>query len=82
MTRLAEALGKTVVTVKRWIKDEMLPPPAITDAVRDLPCYTAGEVKIFAKILAKHEKDFDYFHTTHYDTIENLWQAIEGYRRG
>lgn len=79
--RAAEALGKTVVTFKRWIKDEMVPPPIIEDTVRGHMHYTKGELKVISRIMAQHEKDFSYFHTTHLDTIENLWQALEGYRR-
>ena len=77
----AKALGKTTVTFKRWIKDELLPPPVLEDTVYGHKHYSRGELEIIAEIIAKHEKEFAYLHTTHDETIERLWQAIEGYRR-
>lgn len=79
--RAAAALGKTEVTFKRWIKDKMLPQPIAMDAVKGYKHYTKGELKLISEIIAKHEKDFVYFHTTHTQTIEELWQALEAYRR-
>lgn len=77
----AAALGKTVVTFKRWIKDGLLPPPVLKDTTYGYMHYSEGELKLVAKIIRQHEKEFDYLHTTHLVTVERLWQSLEGYRR-
>ena len=79
--KAAEALGKTTLTFKRWIKDQMIPPPVLQDTVHGYQHYSEGELELIARILAEHQREFDYFHATHTHTVERLWQAIDGYRR-
>lgn len=79
--KAAAALGKTVVTFKRWLKDELLPPPVAVDPVYGYKHYTNGELKLVAEILADHFEEFEYLHTTHETTINQLWQSLQDYRR-
>lgn len=79
--KAAKALGKTELTIKRWIKDEMLPPPMLKDTVKGYLHYSEGELQLIANVLTEHNREYDYFHATHSHTVERLWQAIEGYRR-
>ena len=79
--KAAQALGKTQITFKRWIKDQMLPPPIFKDTVKGFNHYSEGELQLIADIMVEHFREYDYFHATHTHTVERLWQAIEGYRR-
>lgn len=76
----AAALGKTVVTFKKWIADGLLPPPIFKDTTYGYMHYSQGEMKLVAGIIRKHEQKYDYLHTTHDNTVSQLWQAIEEYR--
>ena len=44
--------------------------------------YSQGELKVMARILARHEVEFEYLHKKHASTIANLWAAVETYREG
>jgi hypothetical protein len=43
--------------------------------------YSRGELKVMARILARHELEFDYLHKKHTSTIRNLWAAVAAYRQ-
>jgi hypothetical protein len=77
----AAALGKSQLTVKRWIKEKLVPPPILVDSVYGYLQYSEKELKIFAEVLREHEKHYDYLHCTHLSTIDSLWQRIEGHRK-
>lgn len=77
----AEALGRTQLTLKRWIRDGILPPPIYKDSTYGYMHYSVGELQTVAKILASHERVYDYLRREHEETINRLWQAVEGHRK-
>jgi len=81
MSEAALALGRSMVTIKRWIKEELIPPPILTDVVYGYKHYSRGELKLIAMLLAEHERQYEYFHYTHTVTINRIWQGIEAYRK-
>jgi len=81
MTEAANALGKTPLAFKRWIKDEMIPPPILQDTIRGFNHYSVGELQVIATILRNHEKEYTYFLTEHVQTVHLMWQGIEAYRK-
>ena len=81
MTEAANALGKTPLAFKRWIKDEMIPPPILQDTIRGFNHYSTGEMQVIAKVLLEHEKEYTYFLKEHDRTIHKMWQGIEAYRK-
>jgi len=81
MTEAATALDKNILTLKRWIKESLMPPPVITDTTYGYVQYSEGELKLIAKILKEHEEEFNYLHSTHTVTINQLWQQLESYRK-
>ena len=81
MTEAANALGKTPLAFKRWIKDEMIPPPVLKDTIRGFNHYSKGELQVIAKILVEHEGEYTYFLRDHTLTIHKMWQGIEAYRK-
>ena len=76
----AQALGRSELTLRRWIKVGMIPPARLFDTSYGYMHYSRGELKIIARILARHEADFDYFHKKHESTIGNIWDAVQNYR--
>ena len=81
MTEAANALGKTPLAFKRWIKDDMIPPPVLQDTIRGYNQYSEGELQLIANVLFNHESEYTYFLRDHTITIHRMWQAIEAYRK-
>ncbi len=76
----AAALGKTVITIRRWIADKLIPPPIWACTAHGYLHYSEAELKLIAKALAEHEKEFNYFHHTHTRTINSIWHQIKEHR--
>lgn len=76
----ARALGKTELTFKRWIKEDLIPEPILHDTVRHFRHYSAGEVRVMARVLAQHEQSFSYYAMNHTQTREQMMQQMFGYR--
>lgn len=76
----ALALGKTLMTFNRWISEDLIPEPILHDTVRGYRHYSEGEVRIMARVLAEHEREFTYYSTRHVLTQERMHQALFGYR--
>lgn len=77
----ARALGRSELTFKRWVSEDLIPGPVLLDVVRGYRHYSEGELKVIARELAVHEKEFSYYTVKHVRTRENIMQAMEGYRR-
>ncbi len=77
----AEALGRTVITFKRWIVDGIIPPPLLAETTHNYRQYSQGELRVIADAIARHEREFSYIHRTYHTvTINDIWQRIQGYR--
>lgn len=76
----AKALGKTELTVKRWIEEDLLPEPVLSDTTRGYRQYSLGELTIVARVLAVHEREFSYYANTHTQTREQIMQQLFGFR--
>lgn len=74
------ALGKNHLTLKRWVKQELVPPPVHYDCVHDSAIYTEPEVKAICKELRKHERLYEYLTTKHTNTIEAIQRSVESVR--
>lgn len=76
----AKALGKAELTFKRWIYEEVVPGPVLHDSYRNYRVYSVGELQLIARIIAVHEREFAYLSRQHTTVVEQLHQALHGYR--
>ncbi len=76
----ADSLGRSLPNFRRWLANDMLPAPIITDTSRNLACYSVLELEIIARELATHEREFANFCQQHEDTIIRISQAIHALR--
>lgn len=77
----AQALGKTPVTIKKWIKDGMLPAPVLEETVRHHKVYSIGEITAIARVLGEHERVYSYYSASHEHTKISIDQSVFGYRQ-
>ena len=76
----AEALGRGVATLRRWLQSDRMPAPYLEDVQRHHKVYSAGELAVIAGIIAQHEQAFVYFVKEHTHIVESLHQAGHAYR--
>ena len=77
----AHALGRTLLTLRRWLKDQMIPNPVVVDTTYGHSQYIRGEVDVMAQVLAQHERQFKYFRKQHIAPQEAIYAGISGYRK-
>ena len=76
----AEALGRSLPNFRRWVNNEIIPSAILRETSRNLFCYCSGELQLIAEILATHERDYAYLCEKHSQVIEEIAQAIHGFR--
>lgn len=76
----AEALGRSVSTIRRWIEADRIPAPYLEDVTHHHRVYSAGELEVLARLIAQHEREFVYLVAEHTHIVETLHQAIHAYR--
>ena len=77
----AKFLGKSIITFKRWINDNIIPPPILSCTSYNYMHYSLGELQSIVRILKEHEKNYEYLSTANDKTINQLWHDIEEYRK-
>ena len=77
----ADALGRSYLTVRKWILDGIIPKAVFSQSTTGYDLYHKEELQILAKIIHKHEKEFCYIHITHDQITNSIWQAIEHLRK-
>lgn len=77
----AAALGRTELTLKRWIEDDLIPQPILRDTSRNYRQYSVGELTVIARELQEHEREFRYYATAHTATRELIAQHVFAYRQ-
>jgi hypothetical protein len=76
INKTAEALGMSQLGFKRWIADGLVPEPVYVDTIYGYKQYALWEVEAFIVPLADHYDTFDYFHSTHVDTVAEVWRTL------
>ena len=77
----ARALGRTELTLKRWIEEDLIPEPILRDTSRNYRQYSAGELQVLARELREHEREFSYYAMSHTARRERIMQHIFAYRQ-
>lgn len=77
----AAALGRTPLTLKRWIEVDLIPHPILRDTSRHYLQYSAGELDVIARCLQEHEREFSYYAETHTATRERISQHVFAFRQ-
>lgn len=80
MREAAEALSRTLLTLRRWVTEGMIPPPVLTDTTYGHVQYLRGELMVISRVLAEHEREFAYFRKEHVATQTRIHAGVEGYR--
>lgn len=76
----AEALGRGVATLRRWLQADRIPAPYLEDVVRHHKVYSAGELEVISRVITEHEREFVYLVSEHTHVVESLHQAVHAYR--
>ena len=76
----ADALGRSLSTIRRWIEADKFPAPILRDAQRGYLLFSAGELSVAARLIHAHELEFSYMATGNTHIVETLHQAIHAYR--
>lgn len=77
---LADAIGKSEMTVRRWIQDDKLPEPYLRDVSRqNVRVYSIGEVRIIHDVLSRRD-GFAYLTSTDNHAITELNERLHHYR--
>lgn len=80
ISEAAAALGKSDLTLRRWISEELIPEPVLRDTSRNYKHYSVGELRVLRTLLAEHERDYVYYGAQHRDTRIRIEQAVHAYR--
>lgn len=77
----AKALGRTEITLKRWIEDDLIPEPILRDTSYGYRQYSVGELSVIAHELQEHEREFSYYALSHTACRERIMQHVFAYRQ-
>jgi len=76
----AAALGRTLLTLRTWIKAESIPAPIFSDTTYGWPQYLREELEAIAGVLAVHEQHFRYLRRDHEDTVARIADEVNAAR--
>lgn len=80
MKEAAEALGKTMLTLKSWIRDSLVPSPVLKDTSRNYFQYSEGELEIIGGLLDEHFKLFKQLQKSHTNMVQRMHDDVAEYR--
>ena len=75
-----EALGKSMLTIRSWIENQIIPDPFCWESSSGYQQYARFELDVIADILAEHEETSSYISTKDTALIEELWGCVEQVR--
>ena len=76
----AKALGRSDLTFRKWIQEDLIPEPILRDVIRGYRLYSQGELQSIARVLAEHEQEFAYYAVRHEATRHRMFQHVQAYR--
>lgn len=72
----AEALGRSLLTIRSWIEKEFIPPPVCKGSRPTHQQYTRYELDAIAFVLSEHSKHSKYISSKDTPVIERLHDAV------
>lgn len=79
VSEAAQALGRSLVTLRRWIADGKIPRPFLKEGTRQQRVYSLQEMQIIGGLIAQAEAHGDYLTGTS-PAIFQIANQIQGYR--
>lgn len=80
LPEFAQALGKPILTIRRWIEADKLPAPYLVETQRALRVYSRGEVEVIVQVLRRNTESYAYFTAANQAAIQDMMQSIHAYR--
>jgi len=80
LSEAADALGRSLITFRKWVSQNLVPGPIFADVTKGNFCYTAPEITAIAEGLSSHERDFVYLGVAHHRSIAVIRRAVEAAR--
>ncbi len=81
ISETAEALGKSILTIRRWIDHDMLPAPFLREVGgHAVMVYSKGELEVIARVLSRHAGDYQYLCEKHDHVRHDMHQHVHAYR--
>ncbi len=81
MRETAEALGKSLLTVRSWIEKEFIPAPVCRESQQGYLQYVRCEVDAMASVLSANAKHSKYISSKDVTIINRLFEAVWDARR-
>lgn len=80
ITEAASALGKSLSTFRRWLREDLLPEPYLEETSTGYHYYSRGELSVIAEVLAAHGEHFVAVCRRHTEVWHTIQQRISAYR--
>ena len=77
-----EALGKSMLTIRAWIGNGIIPEPIAWEASTGYQQFLRFELEMMAEILAEHETHSAYVSTQNEELIDDIWRSVADIREG
>lgn len=77
-----EALGRSLLTIRSWMENKVIPAPFCKEAATGYQQYTRFELEALAEILSVHEQTSQYVSTANIDLIADIEVMFSEVREG
>ena len=76
----ARAIGKSELTVRRWIEADKIPTPYLRETSKNHRVYSIGEAQVMSRVLQRREAEFVYLTSTDHLAIAEMHEHMHAYR--
>lgn len=80
IAEVAKALGKSEVTIRRWIEADKIPAPYLRDTTKGNKVYSVGEADVMRRILSQYEAEYTYLGSTNHTAVSQMHEHMHAYR--
>lgn len=76
----AKAIGRSELTIRRWIEADKLPGPYLRETTRNTRVYSRGELDVILAVLNRHAQSYQYLTSTSVSAIQEMMEQVQNYR--